>query len=178
MKKEGVCGMDAATLRPHSGTPGMGVNLWGASPLYENESLKECSIPTVFPIDQVLDEGNRARATKRGKEASKRSIGVATGSDIRQSCEATHRNLIQGRTGPASEPTIAKPFSFSRFGKSRACAAKVNRLIQGELHPGSGSRPCAESRRRLAQAGRRTQQSAEAVLRTRHTPLAIGRAEL
>ena len=95
-----------------------------------------------------------------------------------QSCEATNRNLIQGRIGQASEPTITKPFSFSRFGKSRACAAKVNRLIQGELRSGSGSRPCAESRRRVVKATRRRQQSAEVIVRIRHTPLATGRAEL
>jgi len=28
------------TLPPRLGTPSMGVNLWGASPLYEDESLK------------------------------------------------------------------------------------------------------------------------------------------
>ena len=156
----------------------MPINLWGASPLYENESLKESIIPIVFPIDQVLDEGNCERVTNRGKEACQHSIGVATGSANRQSCEATNRNLIQGRIGPASEPTITKPFSFSRFGKSRASAAKVSRLIQGELQPTSGSRPCAESRRRFVEAMRRPQPSAEAILRSRHIPLAIGRAEL
>ena len=40
------------------GTSGMAINLWGASPLYENESLKEGSVPTVTPIDKLLDEGN------------------------------------------------------------------------------------------------------------------------
>ena len=40
-KHEGVSGMDARSLRAITGTPGMGVNLWGASPLYEDESLKE-----------------------------------------------------------------------------------------------------------------------------------------
>ena len=82
-----------------------------------------------------------------------------------QSCEATDRNSIQGRCGPVSEPTITKPSSFIRIGKSRACAAKVKRVTQGELQPGSGSRPCAESRSRAVQAARRLQQSAEAVVR-------------
>jgi hypothetical protein len=84
--------------------PGMPINLWGVSPLYENESLKERSIPTVLPIDQVLDEGNCVRATKRGKEASKRSIGVATGSDIR--CRSAgglhsfqHGHCVRGNLG-------------------------------------------------------------------------------
>ena len=108
--------------------PGMPINLWGVSPLYENESLKEGSIPTVTLIDKVLDEGNCVRATNRGKEAGC------------QSCEVTDRNLIPGRYGQASGPTITKPFSFNRIGKSRACAAKVNRLIQGRLESKSGSR--------------------------------------
>ncbi len=160
------------------GMPGMPINLWGVSPLYENERLKVGSLPTVTPIDQVLDEGNCVRATNRGKAAFKRSIGVATGSDIRQSCEVTNRNLIEGRIGSASEPTITKPFSFSRFGKSRTCAAKVNRLIQGGLQPQSGSRPCAESRRRVAKATRRLQSAAEVVVLIRRRPAATGRTEL
>ena len=160
----------------------MPTNLWGASPLYENESLKESSIPTVTPIEQVLDEGNCGRVTDRGEEACecarKGRPESRRRSHSRQSCEATNRNLIQGRIGQASEPTITKPFSFSRFGKSRACAAKVSRFIQGGLPSRSGSRPCAESRSRFVEANRRQQQSAEAIVRVRHTPLATGRAEL
>ncbi len=34
-------------------------DLWGASPLYENEGLKVGSIPTVTPIDQVRETRNR-----------------------------------------------------------------------------------------------------------------------
>ena len=146
--------------------------------MYENESLKVGSIPIVTPIGKVLDEGNCVRAIDRGKEAYKRSIGVATGSDNRQSCEVTDRNSIQGRFGQASEPTIAKPFSFIWIGKSRACAAKVNRLIQGGLESRSGSRLYAESRSQVAKATWRPQQSAEAIVRIRHIPVAIGRAEL
>ncbi len=37
-KSEGVA---EGPQRAFIGTPGMGVNLWGASPLYEDESLKE-----------------------------------------------------------------------------------------------------------------------------------------
>ena len=40
-----------------------------ASPLYENEDLKEGSIPTVTPIEQVRDEGNCGEVTNRGEEA-------------------------------------------------------------------------------------------------------------
>ncbi len=118
------------------------------------------------------------RVTDRGKEAYKRSIGVAAGSDNRQNCEVTDRNLIQGRYGQASGPTITKPFSFIRIGKSSACAEKVNRPIQGELESRSGNRLDAESRSHAAKAVWRFQQSAEAVVLTRHIPLATGRAEL
>ena len=146
------------------GTPGMAINLWGVSPLYENEVLKVGSIPTVTPIEKVLEACNCGRVTDRGEEATS------------QSCEVTDRNSIQGRCGPVSEPTITKPSSFIRIGKSRACAAKVGRLIQGELESVSGVR-LAELGSRVAQAPRRFQQSAEAVVRSRRTPLAIGRAE-
>ncbi|MEQ1824235.1 MAG: hypothetical protein ABL949_17145 [Fimbriimonadaceae bacterium] len=33
-----------------------------------------------------------------------------------------------------SQPTMTKPNSFKRTGKSGACAAKVSRFIQGRLH--------------------------------------------
>lgn len=36
----------------------MGVNLWGASPLYENGTLKEDKIPSVAPIEKVRGEGH------------------------------------------------------------------------------------------------------------------------
>ena len=149
--------------------------------MYENEGLKEGSIPTVTPIDKVLDEGNCGEVTDRGKEACECVVKPANNMRRRphshQSCEVTNRNSIQGRWGSVSGPTITKPSSFVRIGKSRACAAKVNRLIQGELESRSGSRLQAESRSRVVKAIRRFQQSAEVVVRTRHTPLAIGRAE-
>ena len=62
----------AATKRfwvDHFGTPGMAINLWGVSPLYEFEGLKVGSIPTVTPIDKVLEEGNCGEVTNRGEEA-------------------------------------------------------------------------------------------------------------
>jgi len=43
--------------------------LWGASPLYEFEGLKEESIPTLIPIDKILDGGNCGEVTNRGEEA-------------------------------------------------------------------------------------------------------------
>lgn len=133
------------------------------------------------PIDKVLDEGNCARVTERGKEACE-CVGKLTKNrrqpHSRQNCEATDRNLIQGRFEQASEPTITKPFSFIRIGKLGACAVKVNRLILGELGSGSGSRFYAESRGFMVQAIDRRQQSAEVIVPFRHTPLATGRTEL
>ena len=58
-------------------TPGMGVNLWGESPLYVNPV-------NVSTLTQVLAEGKGGTARNRPKEA-----GV-------QSCEPTNRNSIQG----------------------------------------------------------------------------------
>ena len=72
----------------------------------------------------------------------------------------------------------SKPFSFIRIGKSRASAAKVSRLILGELESGSGSRLDAESRGLPTEVSDRLQQSAEAIVPFRHTPLSTGRAEL
>ena len=91
---------------------------------------------------------------------------------LHQTCEATDRNVIHGRFGQASEPNITKPFPVDRPGKWRACAGKVCVLIRGELESGSGSRLYAESRSRGVRASWRFQQSAEAIVRTRHTPLA------
>ena len=74
----------------------MGVNLWGASPLDENGSLKEGSIPNVTPIDKVLGEGNCGSPWEGSRS---------------QSCEATYRNAIEAQRDPeVSCPWTAKPF--------------------------------------------------------------------
>ena len=163
------------------GAPGMAFHLWGVSPLYENEGLKEGSIPTVTPIDKVLGEGNCGSGDRPwGGNLRLRSLrrhSIRRRPHSHQSCEVTDRTSIQGRCGSASGPTITKPSSFARIGKSRACAAKVERLTQGGLQPRSGSRPCAESRSRFVQATRRLQQSAEAIVLLRRTPPTTGRAE-
>lgn len=86
---------------------------------------------------------------------------------LHQTCEVTDRNVIQGRFGQASGPSITKPFPVDRPGKWRACAGKVHVLIRGELESGSGSRLYAESRSRAVKAVRRLQQSAEAIVGTR-----------
>ena len=103
------------------GTPVMAYDLWGVSPLYENEDLKVGRIPTVTPIEQVRDEGNCGEVTNRGEEACE-CVGKLTKNrrqpHSRQSCKVTNRNLIQGRCGQVSEPNITKPSSFIRIGKS------------------------------------------------------------
>ena len=154
----------------------MAINLWGVSPLYEFESLKVGSIPTVTPIDKVLEEGNCV--LERGKEACECLMANCCHVHSLQNCEATDRNVIQGRCGQASGPTITKPFSNSHLGKSRARAVKVNRLILGRLEPKSGSRLYAQSRSLIAKAVGRFQLAAEAVVLLGHTPLTAGRAEL
>ena len=51
------------------GTPVMAYDLWGSSPLYENENLKEGSVPIVTLIVKLLDEGCCGEVTNRGEEA-------------------------------------------------------------------------------------------------------------
>ncbi len=58
-------------------TPGMGVNLWGESPLYVNPV-------NVKALTKVLAEGKGGTVRDRLKEARV------------QSCEPTNRNGIQG----------------------------------------------------------------------------------
>ena len=94
-----------------------------------------------------------------------------------QCCEVTDRNSIQGRWGSVSGPSITKPLSFVPLGKSRACAAKVVRLIQGDLSHVPVSRACPKGGAAVGDCGRVRQKSAEAIVRIRHTPLAAGRAE-
>jgi len=60
------------------GTPVMACDFWGESPLYEKEDLKVGRIPTVTPIDQVLDEGNCGEATNRGEEACECAVKLTT----------------------------------------------------------------------------------------------------
>ena len=152
-----------STLLPHCGTPGMGVNLWGASPLYEDESLKVGRIPTVTPIDQVLADGNCGEVTNRGEEARV------------QTCGATNRNRIQGRHGQVSGPCITKPFSSSREGKCGARARKVHVLIRGDLSDVPGSRACPKARAVHAQATRCWAEVSRRHSTRSDTPLGRGR---
>jgi len=50
-------------------TPGMGVILWGASPLCSFGILRRSVYQMTPPIEQALGEGNCGRATDRGEEA-------------------------------------------------------------------------------------------------------------
>ncbi len=107
--------------------------------------------------------------TDRGKEACEcvgKPIENRRRPHSHQSCEATNRNVIQGRFGQASEPTITKPYPVDCSGKWRACAAKDHVLIRGELESGSGSRLYAESQGQGTKVIWRFQQSAEAIVLT------------
>ena len=158
----------------------MAYDLWGVSPLYENEDLKVGRIPTVTPIDQVRDEGNCGEVTNRGEEACE-CVGKLTKNrrqpHSRQSCEVTDRNSIQGRCGQVSEPNLTKPSSFIRIGKSRACAAKAIRLILGDP-----SHVSAKSIHQTAEppsgngVGER-RKSAEVIVLSRRIPATTGRTE-
>ena len=158
----------------------MANDLWGVSPLYENEGLKEGSIPTVTPIDQVRDEGHCGEVTNRGKEACE-CVGKLTKNrrqpHSRQSCEATNRNPIQGRCGQVSGPSITKPSSFIRIGKSGACAAKVIRLIQGDPFGVSVTQACLKAEPSPVNGVGVGRKSAEAVVPPRRSPATTGRAE-
>jgi hypothetical protein len=97
----------------------MACELWGESPLDENEDPEEGSIPAVTPIDKVLDEGNCGEVTNRGKEACE-CAGKPTENrrrpHSRQCCEATDRNLrapthsvgLAGADRRASQPSRSR----------------------------------------------------------------------
>jgi len=138
-------------------------------------------------MNQVRDEGNCganlfARVTNRGEEAcedvrKRRVCTNATRSSSRQSCEVTNRNSIQGRCGQVSEPIITKPSSFIRIGKSRACAAKATRLIQGDPFHVSRRRACSRREPSLVNIVGAKRKSAEVVVLLRHIPVPTGRTE-
>ena len=121
------------------------------------------------PINKALGEGNCGSGDRpwegslRMRSSSRHPV-FRRRPHLHQTCEATDRNVIQGRFGQASEPSITKPFPVDHSGKWRACAGKVHVLIRGELESGSGNRLYAESRGRSVRAVRRFQQSAEAIV--------------
>jgi len=159
----------------------MAYDLWGESPLYENEDLKVGRIPTVTPIDQVRDEGNCGRAIDRGEEACECAVKLTLTSrrqpHSRQSCEVTDRNPIQGRCGQVSEPTITKPSSFIRIGKSGACAAKAIRLILGDPPHVSAREACLNAEPPSVNGGGVERKSAEVIVLPRRNPATTGRTE-
>jgi hypothetical protein len=99
----------------------MGVNLWGASPLYETGSLKEDHhAKWIIRLTEVRGEGNCGAATIRGEEA-----GAKT-------CEATYRNVRAPTrsVGRAGLPRRVGHASQSRSQKG----SKVNgELVQGQF---------------------------------------------
>lgn len=133
-------------------------------------------------MNQVPDEGNCGEVTNRGEEAcedvrKRRVCHNATRTSSRQSCEATNRNSIQGRCGQVSEPIITKPSSFIRSGKSRACAGKATRLIQGDPLHVSRRRACSKREPIVVNAIGAKRKSAEVIVLHRHTPLTSGRTK-
>jgi hypothetical protein len=166
------------------GTPVTAYDLWGVSPLYENEESKEGRIPTVTPIDQLRDEGNCAEVTNRGEEACECAVKLTSNSrrqsHSHQSCEVTNRTSIQGRCGQVSEPNITEPApkentAFIRIGKSRACAAKAIRLVHGDPFRISASRACPTAERPVVNTSRAERKSAEVIVRHRRIPPATVR---
>jgi len=160
----------------------MPIYLWGVSPLYENEGLKEGSVPTVT----LIDKSTRRWQLREGDQTWERSLRMCRQADnrfrgrphSRQSCKATNRNLIQGRSVQVSEPIISETVSFGWIGKSSACAAKVNRIIQGRLQLESGSRACPKARGAGRKIQHRSQLAAEVVVLIRRIPATTGRTEL
>ena len=75
------------------------------SPVRNWKSKETNDAKWITPIDKVRGEGNGGRATDCRKEA-----GAKT-------CEATNRNVIQGRVAEASGPCITKPFPERQQGK-------------------------------------------------------------
>jgi len=65
----------------------MGVNLWGASPLYVSP------INMLNILAKILAEGKGGTARDRPEEASGKG---PSGGSLRQSYEPTNRNSIQG----------------------------------------------------------------------------------
>ena len=139
------------------------------------------------PIDKVLGEGNCGEVTDRGKEAcecvrqadTELVVGRIHAKAARLRTETRYKAGGDRRVSPRA-PTAgwsAKPSSFIRIGKSRACAVKVVRLIQGDLSHVPVSRACPKGGAAVGDCGRVRQKSAEGIVRIRHTPLAAERPE-
>ncbi len=120
---------------------------------------------TVTPIDKVLADGNCGRVTDRGKEARV------------QTCGATNRNRIQGRSAQVSVPGNTKPFSSRQEGKCGAHARKVHVLIRGDLSDVPGIRACPKARAVHAKATRCWAEVSRRHSTRLHTPLQRGRPE-
>lgn len=84
----------------------MCVNLWGESPLYKNEDLQECSIPTVILIEQVRGEGKcRAQSGMTGPADSLVSP-VCEIPPVTRTGARTPSQLL-GRSPPGSHHPVA-----------------------------------------------------------------------
>ncbi len=89
------------------------------------------------PIDKALGEGNCGsgdrlwKGSLRMRSLSRHSV-FRRRPHLHQTCEVTDRNVIQGRFGQASGPSITKPFPVDRSGGHRR-AALVGELAQGKF---------------------------------------------
>ena len=120
---------------------------------------------TVTPIDKVLADGNCGEVTHRGEEARS------------QTCGATNRNRIQGRSVQVSGPCITKPFSSRQTSKCGARARKVHVLIRGDLSDVPVSRACPKGGAVHAKATRCWAEVSRRHSTRLHTPLQRGRPE-
>ena len=79
--------------------------------------------------------------TNRGEEACEcvgKLVEKRRQPHSRQSCEATDRNLVQGRWGQASEPNITKPFRSTALVNQEFVQRKLIDLPREIWNPGLG----------------------------------------
>ena len=135
------------------------------------------------PINKARGEGN-CGSGDRPWEGSLRMRSLSRHSPFRrrphlhQTCafygQKRHTRPVRSRR--VSQASRSRSQSTVQV-NGASCAGKVHVLIRGGLESRSGSRLYAVSRSRVVRASLRFQQSAEAIVRIRHMPLAAGRAE-
>ncbi len=92
----------------------MACDLWGESPLYEEEGLKEGSLPTVTPIDKVPDEGNCGEVTNRGEEACECVVKNRTMKNREERSTNLDRGATQQSFDFGNEDDTTLPAEFLR----------------------------------------------------------------
>gem|GEM_PF-5171261 len=102
----------------------MAFGLWGASRLVDNEVLKEGSIPTVTPIDKILNGGNCGEVTNHGEEA--REFAVKLALKLLQPELTVAATIIQPILGASCFGTPCFPREATL---ERACSSNWNRTV-------------------------------------------------